>query len=108
MRARGIRRRDLALCALLALVFGAGPTVGDIGSCSDQAAALDLATFQAERKAADCRRCQQCGLTTQTCTRACNPRTPGDVSWPATCYPLAHDGVVCLDALLAASCDAYA
>ena len=103
-----VRRRDLLLCAVLALVFGAGPTVGDVGSCGDQAASLDLATFQAERKAADCRRCTECGITTKTCVAACNPRAPSPVSWPSTCYPLRHDGVVCIDALLAASCAAYA
>ncbi len=103
-----IRRRTLALCAVLAIVLGAGPTVGDIGSCGDQAAPLDLATFQAERKAADCQRCRDCGLMTQTCMDACDPNKPSSVSWPSTCYPLQHDGVVCIDALLAASCSAYA
>jgi hypothetical protein len=103
-----VRRRDLALCAVLALVFGAGPTVGDIGSCSDQATALDLATFQGERKAVDCERCKQCGLVTQTCVDACNPAATSTVAWPLTCLPLEHDGVVCIDALQAASCSAYA
>lgn len=103
-----IRRRTLALCAVLAIVFGAGPTVGDIGSCGDQASPLDLATFQLQRKEADCQMCRQCGLMTQTCVNACNPRAPGDLSWPSTCYPLQHDGVVCIDALLAASCSDYA
>jgi hypothetical protein len=108
-RVPAIRRRDLALCALLAVVFGAGPTVGDIGACSDQASALDLATFQAERKAVDCQRCRQCGLMTQWCVAACNPNAPSPVSWPtSTCFPLAHDGVVCIDALQAASCADYA
>ena len=103
-----IRRRELALCAVLALVFGAGPTVGDVGSCGDQASALDLTTFQGERKAVDCERCKACGLTTQTCTDACNPAKPSPVQWPSTCVPLAHDGVVCIDALQVASCSAYA
>ena len=103
-----LRRRDLALCSLLALVFGAGPTVGDVGACSDQASSLDLATFQAERKAIDCQRCRQCGLMTQWCVAACNPDTPSTVQWPSTCQPLEHDGVVCIDALQVASCSAYA
>ena len=102
------RRRDLALCALLALVFGAGPTVGDIGSCGDQASLLDLATFQAERKAIDCQQCRQCGLMTMWCVNACNPDAPSPVQWPSTCQPLVHDGVVCIDALQVASCSAYA
>jgi hypothetical protein len=103
-----IRRRDLALCAVLALVFGAGPMVGDIGSCSDQATSLDLSTFQAERKAVDCQRCRQCGLTTQWCVNACSPDAPSPVRWPSTCSPLQQDGVVCIDALQAASCSDYA
>lgn len=103
-----IRRRTVALTAVLGLVLGAGPTVGDVGSCGDQATSLDLRTFQAERKAVDCQRCKDCGLMTQTCTDACNPRAPSNVTWPSTCYPLAHDGIVCIDALQAASCDAYA
>ncbi len=103
-----VRRRDLALCAVLALVFGAGPTVGDIGSCGDPATSLDLSTFQAQRKAVDCQRCRQCGLMTQWCVNACNSDAVGPVKWPSTCDPLAHDGVVCIDALQAASCGDYA
>ena len=102
-----VRRRDLALCAVLALVFGAGPTVGDIGSCGDQATSLDLSTFQAQRKAVDCQRCRQCGLMTQWCVNACNPDALSPVKWPSTCDPLEHDGVVCIDALQAASCSDY-
>jgi hypothetical protein len=102
------RRRELAACALWALLFGAAPTVGDIGSCSEQAAPLDEATFAAQRKELDCQRCTQCGFTTKACTSACNPDAPPSVGWPNTCYPLVHDGTVCLDALEAASCSAYA
>ena len=102
------RRRELAAVAVLALVFGAGPTVGDIGSCGQAATSLDEATFAAQRKALDCAKCTRCGLTTQTCTNACNPDKPSDVAWPDTCFPLQHDGVVCLDALEAASCSDYA
>ncbi len=105
---RRIRRRDLAVCAVLALVFGAGPTVGDIGSCSNQASSLSLSVFQAERKAVDCDRCRQCGLTTMWCAAACNPDAPSPIDWPSTCQPLEEDGVVCIDALQAASCGAYA
>ena len=105
---RHVRRRELAACALWALLFGAAPTVGDVGSCSEQAAPLDEGTFAAQRKALDCQRCKQCGFTTKTCTDACNPDAPPSVGWPNTCYPLQHDGTVCLDALQTASCDAYA
>jgi hypothetical protein len=89
------------------VVFGAGPTVGDIGACGRTATALDVATFSAQRKAVDCHRCTACGVMTQTCARACNTGVPSDVFIPSTCFPLAHDGEVCLDALEAASCSAY-
>ena len=103
-----VRRRELALAAVLAVVFGAAPTVGDVGSCGQKATPLDEAVFAAERKQLDCRRCTQCDLTTVTCTNACDPSKPSDVAWPPTCFPLDHDGVVCLDALEAASCGDYA
>lgn len=105
---RLVRRRDVLVVVFFAVVFGAGPTVGDVGSCGDQATPLDEATFAAQRKAMDCSRCQQCGLLTQTCASACDPTKPSDVSWPSTCYPLQHDGIVCLDALQSASCSSYA
>jgi hypothetical protein len=103
-----VRRSELAFAALLALLFGAAPTVGDIGACGQQATPLDEATFAAQRKALDCRKCTQCGLTTQTCVTACDPALPSDVALPATCFPLTHDGAVCIDALQAASCSDYA
>ena len=102
------RRGELLVCVAWALVFGAGPTVGDVGSCSDAVAPLDDGTFAAERKAADCQMCTACGIQTKTCADACNPKVPPDVVIPSTCKPLAHDGVVCIDALLASSCSAYA
>lgn len=103
-----VRRRELVVAAVLALVFGAAPTVGDIGSCGQKATPLDEAVFAAQRKELDCQKCTECGLTTQTCVDACDPSKPSDVGWPDTCFPLDHDGVVCIDALEAASCKAYA
>jgi hypothetical protein len=101
------RRRVLALTALVALVFGTGPTVGDIGSCGTSATLLDAATFAQQRKQADCARCTSCGITTRTCTDACDPKSPPTAGWPSTCVPLQHDGDVCIRALYAASCDDY-
>jgi hypothetical protein len=103
-----VRRRELALAAVLALLFGAAPTVGDVGACGTKATPLDEAVFAAQRKALDCQKCTQCNLTTQTCIDACDPSKPSDVGWPDTCFPLDHDGVVCIDALEAASCKDYA
>jgi hypothetical protein len=103
-----VRRTELAFAAVLALLFGAAPTVGDVGACGQKATPLDETLFVAQRKALDCQKCTECGLTTQTCIDACDPSKPGDVGWPDTCFPLDHDGVVCIDALEAASCKDYA
>lgn len=103
-----VRRSELAFAALLAVLFGAAPTVGDVGACGTKATPLDEATFAADRKALDCQRCTRCGLTTQLCADACDPSKPSPVGWPKTCFPVEHDGVVCLDALEAASCGDYA
>jgi hypothetical protein len=103
-----VRRGELAFAGLLALAFGAAPTVGDIGSCGRVAADLDAHSFARARKDVDCRRCTECGLTTQTCQNGCDPNAPSDVGWPSTCHPLEHDGEVCLRALQAATCSDYA
>lgn len=103
-----VRRRELAAVSLVALVFGAGPTVGDIGSCGRSASDIDEAAFASSHKQTDCQRCTSCGLQSQTCARACDPQAPSDVGWPSTCHPLEHDGEVCLRALQAASCSDYA
>jgi hypothetical protein len=103
-----VGRKELAVAAVCALVFGAAPTVGDIGSCGQTATPLAEAAFAAEHKALDCQRCGECGIATQACARACDPKAPSDVAIPATCFPLQHDGDVCLRALQAASCDDYA
>ncbi len=65
-------RGQLAIVAVVALVFGTAPTVGDIGSCGTTATALDVGTFLAEKKALDCERCQSCGIDSQACTIACD------------------------------------
>ncbi|HEY4011734.1 MAG TPA: hypothetical protein VGM06_00230 [Polyangiaceae bacterium] len=103
-----VRRRELAVAAVLAVVFGAAPTPGDIGACGHVATALDVQGFAAARKQLDCQRCGDCGLTTQTCNAACDPNAPSRVAFPATCHPLDQDGQVCLRALAAASCSDYA
>ena len=103
-----IRKSTLALSAAFFLVFGTGPTVGDVGGCGRTATELDEAAFGHGRKVVDCRRCTACGFGTARCTRACDAKAPNDAVFPATCRPLRHDGEACLDALLAASCSDYA
>jgi hypothetical protein len=84
------------------------PTAGDVGGCGTEVVALDPLAFALARKDEDCARCQECDLRSQRCLRACDPTKTVDTSIPATCQPIRHDGEVCLRALRAASCDAYA
>ena len=99
-------RRLRALTIVLAVVFGMGPTVGDIGSCNQRADPLDPATFFALKARIDCLRCGDCTLLAKNCETACSG-TPA-TSFLLGCRPLVHDGEVCLHALLHASCDDYA
>jgi hypothetical protein len=101
-----VKRRLLVATALVFLVFGTGPTVGDIGSCGQPADDLDATKFFRQKQVIDCRKCQQCALGTKACTAACTK--PAPTAFPPGCRPLVHDGEVCLDALEAASCDDYA
>lgn len=93
-----------ALLGLLCLAPGAG----NIGSCGQAADPLDAIKFHERKALVDCSRCTECGLATDACTSACEGRIPQDPSFPSDCYPLVHDGEVCLDALHAATCGAYA
>jgi hypothetical protein len=96
----------LALIALL-LVFVAAPTPGDVGGCGQPAEPLDPLVFFASKYTIDCQRCGECGLTTVTCGKACDSRTEIPHEFPTHCYPLVHDGEVCLRALFNASCSEY-
>jgi hypothetical protein len=99
------RPLEIARVALIALVFLAAPTAGDIGSCNQSADGLDPNKFFLAKQEIDCQACESCGITTTACTRACGAAMGG--TFPAQCYPVEHDGEVCLDALLAASCSQY-
>jgi len=92
-------------------VFGIllmAPTVGDTGGCGRTASDLDRDRYAQGRKLQDCERCQQCGIATARCERACDPKLLPEIVLPVTCRPLYRDGVVCLRALEAASCDTFA
>ncbi len=103
------RRRELALVALLAAVFGAAPTVGDVGGCGTTATPLDSARFARARKSVDCTQCMACGFTNARCKQACGAAgVVPYVVFPSTCEPLLHDGEVCIRALQAATCGDYA
>ena len=54
----------------------------------------------------DAAKCDECDFV----TAVCDARRRGEVEameFPTGCFPLIHDGEVCLDALLAAGCDEY-
>jgi hypothetical protein len=101
------RRLSLVKLSLLVLLFVAGPTAGDIGSCGQEVAELDPVKFFSEKQAIDCRQCQECEWSTLACEQACGTVLI-ESSFPADCFPLVHDGEVCLNALRAADCDEYA
>jgi hypothetical protein len=123
--------RELARVALVALVFAAAPTAGDIGSCGQTVEDLDATKFFVKKAEIDCARCTECDVSSFACGRACSPTKTCDgdagadaggeggadagacgVELPTAflpgCYPLVHDGEVCLHALEAASCSDYA
>jgi hypothetical protein len=100
----------MALAALACLA----PTPGDIGGCGAPARNLDAPRFFAVKQKFDCQGCHRCGLLTEACAVACRggltATDGGDAQaplFPELCYPLVHDGQVCLRALEAASCDEY-
>lgn len=105
MKDSRIRVRDRVRLAVVALLFLAAPTAGDIGSCNTKAEDLDSTTFFVAKQALDCGRCIECTIGSKSCGAACTTEIQG--AFPEGCYPLVRDGEVCLDALLAASCTDY-
>jgi hypothetical protein len=105
---RRVRRRELVLLGLVSLAFAAAPTAGDIGGCGAPAEEISEERYVVSRKHTDCRRCTECGLQTQRCVAACDEKAPPDIDLPSSCHPLVHDAQVCLNALVAASCGAFA
>jgi hypothetical protein len=91
----------------LALLFCLAPTAGNIGSCGQEAVLLDESKFFANKQYVDCSRCTECAIFTGQCDAACGPIAVVG-QFPEGCFPLVHDGEVCLDALGVADCDDYA
>lgn len=100
-----VRRSELVRLMVIAWLFTAAPVAGDIGSCGQAAEDLDAGKFFQAKADVDCERCADCGFTTDACVTACS--APPERSFEVGCYPLVHDGEVCLDALRAASCGEY-
>lgn len=101
------RAFEIAALAVLSLLFMIAPTPGDIGGCGQKAQLLDAPLFFATKLSIDCTKCQECGLVFNACGEACDPATPVPDTFPSGCFPLVHDGEVCLRALNNASCDDY-
>jgi hypothetical protein len=101
-------RFEIALVAAAAALFCMAPTAGDVGGCGKTAVELEEGDYNYTRKIVDCDKCRTCELATARCTRACDGPIDGYVRFPETCRPLRHDGDVCIRALRAAPCDAYA
>jgi hypothetical protein len=98
-----VRRPFLRALGLAAVWLLLAPTPGDVGGCGQTARDLDAVAFFASKQAIECSKCGECGLSTPACERACN-REEIPEEFPVGCYPLVHDGTVCLRALTQASC----
>lgn len=105
---RMLRRWERGLRPLWLALLVMAPVAGDIGSCGQKAAELDPVKFFWEKQGVDCQQCQRCGFQTENCTQACESPFDPDVSFDPDCFPLVHDGEVCLNALVIADCESYA
>ncbi len=101
-RAPPAARRWLLLLVALACL---APTPGDVGGCGQAVEDLDSEAFFAAKAEVDCDACRECGLVSERCTEACYGEP--DERFPERCFPLLHDGRVCLRALQHSSCEDY-
>jgi hypothetical protein len=91
-------------CIVLGLLSLA-PTPGDIGGCGAPANLLSARQFFQKKRELDCSACRTCGIQNRTCSTVCSDPAPSE--FPRGCFPLVHDGEVCLRALTYSSCDDY-
>lgn len=105
-RGNGVSLGTRLRLSIVALTLLAAPTVGDIGSCGQDIVELDPVKFFAEKAFIDCRQCTDCDISSDACRRACRGELEA-TAFPQDCFPLVHDGEVCLNALQAASCGDY-
>ena len=106
-RLRAPARLEILILIGLLCTFVAAPTPGDIGGCGQPPQELDPVVFFASKDNIDCLRCQDCALSRGSCKKSCDPNSPIPRKFPDNCYPLVHDGEVCLRALYNASCSDY-
>ena len=100
--------RGASILVAVSAVFLLAPTPGAMGGCGKTAEEMSASGYARARKITDCGRCTECGVQSDRCVRACNERLAPEIALPATCRPLLHDGVVCIRAINAASCAAFA
>ena len=98
------RSRVAPLLAAVGALICLAPTPGDIGGCGQAAQDLDPETFFLSKQTIECDRCRECTIRTPACEAACSGE-PVPTEFPEGCFPLVHDGTVCLRALTRASCD---
>ncbi len=103
--ARALGGRRAVLLALAGACLA--PTPGDIGGCGQPVEDLDARAFFRAKAQVDCDACGECGLKSDACAVACSGGT-GEEQFEEGCYPLLHDGEVCLRALRHGSCEDYA
>jgi len=102
------RRWEILLLSAVLLPFVIAPTPGDVGGCGEEAQLLDAPAFFRSKTDTDCDRCKDCGFVSSYCSKACDPATVLPNSFNEGCFPLVHDGEVCLRALQYASCSTFA
>jgi hypothetical protein len=77
-----------------------------VGGCGEPARDLDPTVFFLSKRGIECQRCDECGIRSAACQEACGDGAiPND--FPAGCFPLVHDGTVCLRAITQSSCAAH-
>lgn len=82
------------------------PAPGDVGGCGQVPRDLDPVVFFSSKRFLECQRCRDCTLDTPACTEACEGNSALE-EFPESCFPLVHDGTVCLRAIDEADCDRH-
>jgi hypothetical protein len=96
------------LGAVMLVCLCLAPVPGDVGSCAQPAVDLAPERFFGAKRSLDCIRCEECAIGSSTCVNACDRALPTQDAFPEGCFPVVHDGEVCLRKLLDAECGDYA
>jgi hypothetical protein len=103
---RRLRPGTVLRLAAVLIFFTAAPTAGDIGSCGQAPDDLDPVKFFTVKQQLDCDKCNSCAIDSNACKLACDPGLH-QTAFPPDCYPVVHDGEVCLNALQTSGCNDY-